>query len=311
MLTAAKLAAGFATGAISVIAEGIHSANDLVASLMAFFSVRKANQPADRRHAYGHGKFESLSGTIEALLIVVVALAVAYAAVRALVLGEHEGIDHGPAIIVMGGSMVVNIVISTYLYRVAHRHESLALEADAAHLRTDVWTSGAVLVGLGTMYLVERWGHEALWIDPALALLVAALIMTQGLRIARDGFNQLVDRSLPEEEIARIAAKIQEHAGDFVEFHKLRSRRAGHERHLDLHLVVCDGATVAQAHELTDHLEAEIAALYPHTQVMIHVEPCRAESRRAPADDPAACPARLSDEDPRCKTGDAGHARDS
>ena len=298
---------------MSVIAEGIHSANDLVASLIAFFSVRKANQPADVRHAYGHGKFESLSGTIEALLIVVVALAVAYAAVRALVMGEHEGIDHGPAVLVMGVSMVVNIVISSHLYRVAHKHESLALEADAAHLRTDVWTSGAVLAGLGTIWLVERWGREALWIDPALALVVAALIMTQGTRIARDGLNQLLDRSLPEEEIARIAAKIQEHAGDFVEFHKLRSRRAGYERHLDLHLVVCDGLTVAQAHELTDHLEAEIASLYPHAQVMIHVEPCRAEDCRLPGHvaDPEACPARPPTDEPRAETGDAGHARDS
>lgn len=298
---------------MSVIAEGIHSANDLVASLIAFFSVRKANQPADVRHAYGHGKFESLSGTIEALLIVVVALAVAYAAVRALVMGEHEGIDHGPAVLVMGVSMVVNIVISSHLYRVAHKHESLALEADAAHLRTDVWTSGAVLAGLGTIWLVERWGREALWIDPALALLVAGLIMTQGTRIARDGLNQLLDRSLPEEEIARIAAKIQEHAGDFVEFHKLRSRRAGYERHLDLHLVVCDGLTVAQAHELTDHLEAEIASLYPHAQVMIHVEPCRAEECRLPGHvaDPEACPARPPTDAPRPETGDAGHARDS
>lgn len=304
-----KLAAGFATGAMSVIAEGIHSANDLVAALIAYFSVRKANQPADVRHAYGHGKFESLSGTIEALLIVAVALAVAYAAVRALMLGEHEGIDHGPAVLVMGVSMLVNIFVSGYLYRVAHKHESLALEADAAHLRTDVWTSAAVLLGLGVIYLVELLGREALWIDPALALLVAALIMTQGTRIARDGLNQLLDRALPEEEVARIAAKIQEHAGDFVEFHRLRSRRAGYERHLDLHLVVCDGLTVAQAHELTDHLEAEIASLYPHAQVMIHVEPCRAEECRLPR--PDACPARQPNDNSRPETGDAGHARDS
>lgn len=309
----AKLAAGFATGAMSVIAEGIHSANDLVAALIAYFSVRKANQPADVRHAYGHGKFESLSGTIEALLIVAVALTVAYAAVRALVLGTHEGIDHGPALLVMGVSMLVNIFISGHLYRVAHRHESLALEADAAHLRTDVWTSAAVLLGLGVIYLVELLGREALWIDPALALLVAALIMTQGTRIARDGLNQLLDRALPEEEVARIASKIQEHAGDFVEFHRLRSRRAGHERHLDLHLVVCDGLTVARAHELTDHLETEIAALYPHTQVIIHVEPCRAEECRLPGHvaDPEACPARPPTDEPRAATGDAGHARDS
>lgn len=285
VLTVSKLAVGYATGSISVISEGVHSGNDLVAALLALFSVRKASQPADRGHAYGHGKFEAVSGAVEAALIMVVAVGIAYAAVRALILGIFPQLHHGPALAVMGLSMVVNIAVSAHLYRVAKRHESLALEADAAHLRTDVWTSGAVFLGLGVIYLFQVAGVQVQWIDPALGLVVAALIITQGSRIAREGLNQLLDRSLPEEEIAQIARKIQEHDGRFVEFHRLRSRRAGHERHIDLHLVVCDELTVAQAHDLTDHLEDEIASLFPGTQVMIHVEPCGDEAcRRSRAD---------------------------
>lgn len=273
VLTAAKLLVGLMTGSVSVLSEGLHSGNDLVAALLALFSVRKSNQAPDAGHAYGHGKFEALSGAIEALLICVAALGIAYTAVRALVTGSAEAIQHGPAVVVMGVSAVVNIFVSRRLYRVARQHDSLALHADAAHLTCDVWTSAGVFVGLGAAYLLEERGLEVHWLDPALAVGVAVLVMGQGWRIAWDAVAQLLDRSLPAEELAIIEGIIRDHAGQFVEFHKLRTRRAGHERHVDLHLVVCSHLSVAEAHGLADHLETEIARELPGTQVMIHTEP--------------------------------------
>lgn len=277
VLTLSKLTTGYLTGSISVLSEGLHSGNDLVAALLAYFSVRKANEPADEQHGYGHGKFEAVSGAIEALLIVGAALAILYAAAHSLISGNFETLDHEPALAVMGLSLVVNTVVSRYLYRVAARHDSLALRADAAHLSTDVWTSAAVFVGLGIIFVAERLGREAHWIDPALAILVALLVSSQGWRIARDALDQLTDRRLPDSEIERIVRTMAEHENLFVGFHKLRSRQAGSERHVDLHLVVCDHMTVRDAHGLANHLEEEIARLFPRAEVMIHIEPCRDE----------------------------------
>ena len=274
LLTATKLVAGFASGSISVLSEALHSGNDLIAALLAFFSVRKANEPADEEHVYGHGKFEALSGAIEAALIVVAALGILYAALRTVFLGRLQQLDHGPAVGVMGLSMVVNILVSAHLYRVARRHDSMALQADAAHLSADVWCSAAVFAGLAIAWGLEHFGIEAHWIDPLLAVSVAVIVMGQGTHIARDAVNQLLDHALPEEEIQRIVATIKDHHSLYVSFHKLRSRRSGHERHIDLHLVVCAEMTVAEAHALTDHLEQEIAGLFPRAHVMIHAEPC-------------------------------------
>ncbi len=298
LLTATKLVAGFASGSISVLSEALHSGNDLIAALLAFFSVRKANEPADEEHVYGHGKYEALSGAIEAALIVVAALGILYTALRAVFLGRLQQLDHGPAVGVMGLSMVVNILVSAHLYRVARRHDSMALQADAAHLSADVWCSAAVFAGLAMAWGLEHFGIQAHWIDPLLAVIVALIVMGQGTRIAREAVNQLLDRALPEDEIQRIVATIRGHHSLYVDFHKLRSRRAGHERHIDLHLVVCAEMTVTEAHEITDHLEQEIAALFPRAHVMIHTEPC----------DETGCPVRrpvgaAHRRDPRCVRG--------
>lgn len=282
LLTASKLVVGYLTGSISVISEGVHSGNDLVAALLAFFSVRKANEPADVRHGYGHGKFEALSGLVEAVLIVLAALAILYSAAKALVSGSFEKIEHGPALAVMAISMTLNILVSRHLYRVARRHDSIALQADAAHLSTDVWTSAGVLAGLGIMSALHFMGIDAHWIDPALAFFVGALVTAQGWAIARQAVDQLLDASLPAAEVERIGAIIRDHYGRYVSFHRLRSRRSGHQRHIDLHLVMCQHVTVAEAHEFTDHLEAEIEEMFPGSEIMIHVEPCTREQCGSP-----------------------------
>ena len=268
LLIAIKLAAGAITGSIAIVTEAIHSLIDLVASVVAFVSVRKADEPADAEHPYGHEKVESLAATIEGLLILVGAGIIVYEATRRLVVGaEVESL--GVGIAVMGFSVLANLVVSTVLSRQARAHESPALEGDAAHLRTDAMTSAGVLVGLG---LVQVTGNAAF--DSITALLVAAAIVTAGIRIIRRSSGVLVDEALPGEEMDRIeaaiaAARTPEVAG----YHKLRARRAGSRRYIDLHVQYRSGTSLERAHELAHAMRDAIESDIPRAEVMIHAEP--------------------------------------
>jgi cation diffusion facilitator family transporter len=268
LLIAIKLAAGAITGSIAIVTEAVHSLIDLVASVVAFISVRKADEPADAEHPYGHEKVESLAATIEGLLILVGAGIIVYEATRRLVVGaEVESL--GVGIAVMGFSVLANLVVSTVLSRQAKAHESPALEGDAAHLRTDAMTSAGVLVGLG---LVEVTGNAAF--DSITALFVAAAIVTAGIRIVRRSSGVLVDEALPGEEMDRIeaaiaAARTPEVAG----YHKLRARRAGSRRYIDLHVQYRSGTSLERAHELAHAMRDAIESDIPRAEVMIHAEP--------------------------------------
>ena len=268
LLIAIKLAAGAITGSIAIVTEAVHSLIDLVASVVAFVSVRKADEPADAEHPYGHEKVESLTATIEGLLILVGAGIIVYEATRRLVVGAKVE-SLGVGIAVMGFSVLANLVVSTVLSQQAKAHESPALEGDAAHLRTDALTSAGVLVGLG---LVQITGDAAF--DSITALVVAAAIVTAGIRIIRRSSGVLVDEALPGEEMDRIeaaiaAARTPEVAG----YHKLRARRAGSRRYIDLHVQYRSGTSLERAHELAHAMRDEIESDIPRAEVMIHVEP--------------------------------------
>jgi cation diffusion facilitator family transporter len=268
VLIAIKLAAGAITGSIAILTEAIHSLIDLVASVVAFISVRKADEPADEDHPYGHEKVESLAATIEGMLILVGAGIIVYEATHRLVDGaEVDAL--GVGIAVMGFSVVANLVVSTILSRQARAHDSPALEGDAAHLRTDALTSAGVLAGLA---LVEITGLVAF--DSITALVVAAAIVIAGLRIIRRSSGVLVDEVLPDEEMDRIeraiaAARTPEVAG----YHKLRARRAGSRRYIDLHVQYRSGTSLERAHELAHKMRDEIEADIRRAEVLIHVEP--------------------------------------
>jgi cation diffusion facilitator family transporter len=268
VLIAIKLAAGAITGSIAILTEAIHSLIDLVASVVAFVSVRKAGEPADEDHPYGHEKVESLAATIEGMLILVGAGIIVYEATHRLVDGaEVDAL--GVGIAVMGFSVVANLVVSTILSRQARLHESPALEGDAAHLRTDALTSGGVLLGLA---LVEITGVVAF--DSITALVVASAIVVAGIRIIRRSSGVLVDEALPGEEMDRIeaaiaAARTPEVAG----YHKLRARRAGSRRYIDLHVQYRSGTSLERAHELAHKMRDEIEADIRRAEVLIHVEP--------------------------------------
>lgn len=268
LLIALKLAAGAITGSIAIITEAVHSMIDLVASVIAFVSVRKADAPADAEHPYGHEKVENLAANVEGMLILVGAGIIVYEATHRLVAGaEVEKLGIGIA--VMGFSIVANLLVSTALTRQARRTESPALEGDAAHLRTDALTSAGVLVGLA---LVEITGAASF--DSITALLVAAAIVWSGVRIMRRSSGVLVDEALPAEEMDRIEAAIAaSRTAEVAGYHKLRARQAGARRHIDFHVQYRSGTTLERAHELAHLMRDSIEAEIPNSEVLIHVEP--------------------------------------
>jgi len=277
LLILLKVAAGILSGSISIIAEAIHSGIDLVAALIAFFSLRIAGRPADREHPFGHGKVENISGTIEAVLIFVAAAFIVYEATKRILVGaavEYLSIGIG----VMAVSVVVNIFVSRHLLRVAREADSIALEADARHLTTDVYTSLGVLGGL---VVVRITGLNIL--DPIVALGVALFILKTAYDVTRRAFPPLIDVRLPEDEEALIASCIIEHYGELLGFHELRTRKAGRERQIDLHLVVAKKASVEKAHSLCDHLESDIKRKLPYATVTIHIEPCEMKCEECPS----------------------------
>jgi cation diffusion facilitator family transporter len=268
LLIAVKLVAGVLTGSIAILTEAVHSLVDLVASIVAFVSVRKAEEPADAEHPYGHQKVESLAATIEGLLILVGAGIIVYEAIRRLAVGATVELV-GVGIAVMAVSAVSNFAVSAVLARQARRHDSPALEGDAAHLRTDAMTSAGVLLGL---CVVKVTGDSAY--DSITALIVSGAIVAAGLRIVRRSSGVLVDEALPSEEMDRIEAAIAAaRTGEVAGYHKLRARRAGNRRYIDLHVQYQAGTTLERAHDLAHTMRDSIEAAIPNAEVLIHVEP--------------------------------------
>ena len=267
-LIALKLFAGAVTGSVAILTEAIHSGIDLIASFIAYFSVRQAEEPADAGHRYGHEKFENVAAAAEGVLILVGSGVIIYAAAHALVQGpELESLGFG--IGVVGFAAFVNLVVSAWLFRRARETESPALEGDAAHLRTDAYTSLGVLVGLA---LVHWTGQE--WLDPAVALVIAGAIVVTGLKLVGRSWRVLVDEALPDEELAAIRDAIGDFGRDeVVGYHQLRTRRAGARRYVDLHLQFRSGTTLEAAHGIAHQLQDRIAGRLRGADVLIHLEP--------------------------------------
>jgi cation diffusion facilitator family transporter len=273
-----KLIVGLLSGSVSIISEAAHSTSDLLAAFIAFVSVRRASRPADESHHYGHEKIENVSGIIEALLIFAAAVVIVYEGILKLVNGVH--IDHiWLAIGIMAVSAILNLIVSEWvLYPTARRTESAALEADAAHLRTDVYTSVGVVVGL----LIVKFSGVT-WFDPAAAIAIAFLIMHAAYRLIMDSTRVLLDESLPQEELDAIRHCIGDHRGQIiVGYHKLRARRAGSRRHIDVHITVEEQLSVSEAHDIAEHISADLRECLPNVDVLVHVEPKAPERRNDP-----------------------------
>ena len=265
-----KLVAGAVTGSIAIITEAVHSSIDLMASIVAYFSIRKAEEPADESHPYGHEKVENLAAALEGVLILIGAGIIVFESSRRLVdPPEVESLGFG--IVAIGVSVVVNLGVSTYLYRRAKQTHSPALEGDAAHLRTDAATSLAVLAGLALVAITDVRA-----LDPIVALAVAAAIVFAGIRLITRSSRVLVDEALPDEELAAVAAAVESSgAPEVAGFHKLRARRAGSRRYIDLHVQFKPGTTLERAHSVSHELQAEIRRRVHRADVLIHIEPER------------------------------------
>lgn len=267
LLTVAKLVLGVVTGSVAVLSEAAHSASDLAASAIAFIAVRTSARPADRDHPYGHEKAENLAAALEGVLVLLAGGAVMFEAVRRLVVGA-PGVDHiGLAIAVMAGSAAVNLLVSTRLRRVARRTGSPAIEGDAAHLTADIWTSAGTSVGLG---LVAITGWTSL--DAVVAILVAAYVVSMGVRLTWRAAQVLLDGGLPDDEMAVIEGVLADFAADGVSFHAVRGRRAGSKRHVDLHMVVPPDTTVRHGHTMSGEVKGAVREALPNVEVLIHLE---------------------------------------
>ncbi|CAG0995030.1 MAG: cation diffusion facilitator family transporter [Candidatus Methanoperedens sp.] len=275
LLLILKLAIGFFMGSISVLSEALHSGIDLLAAVIANYSVKKAGQPADDEHRFGHGKFENVSGTVEAILIFVVAIIILYKSTVKILGNETIEIDSGLigiGMVIMGISTIVNFYVSARIMKVAKKAESIALEADAYHLTTDVYTSIGVLIGL---ILIQITGNPIF--DPLMAIIVALIILKASYDLTKRSVSGIMDVKLEDKEEDTIKSIIHEHYSQYAEYHKLRSRMSGAERFVDLHLVLPKNQNVVDAHDFCDHLEKEIKEKIPNLSILIHIEPCRTD----------------------------------
>ena len=239
-----KLAAGLITGSVGILSDAVHSLMDLIASLIAWASVRKSDAPADASHRYGHEKLEDLAAGAQALLLLVGAAFIAIEAVRRLINGGH-------------------------LDRRARATGSPALHANAADLRTDAIVSLAVMVSL---VVVKLTGAD--WIDPLIGLLVAAAITRTGVRILIDASRRLADEALPADELAALQQVVESFIGEeVVGYHDLRARHVGSHHQVDLHLQFASRTSLERAHYVSHQLQDAIVARLPGTTVLVHLEP--------------------------------------
>ncbi len=277
ILVILKIAVGIFIGSVAVISEAIHSGIDLVAAGVALFAVRTSSKPADEKHPFGHGKIENISGTFEAWLIFLAAIWIVYEAVHKLISPtpiETAGLGVG----VMLVSALVNIIVSQQLFKVGRQTDSIALQADAWHLRTDVYTSAGIMVGLAIIWWGERFipQYNLFWIDPLCAIAVAVLIGKAAYDLTKQSAQDLMDASLPEEE-ASMRELIKSYHPVIRGFHYLRTRKAGHLRFIEFHIQVASDMTVKDSHRLAQELSRKFKQDFPNSTVTIHIEPCTGE----------------------------------
>jgi cation diffusion facilitator family transporter len=270
LLTIIKITIGLLTGSVSVVSEGAHSLTDVLASGLALYTVRKADQPPDETHPYGHGKMENLSALAQGAFLFGVGGYICYEAVRHLLShAEPQRVDWGMGI--MAVSATVNFCIVRYVQRIAEATGSASLHATAQDHRADIYTAIGVLIGL---ILVRVTGKGIF--DPLLALGVSFVIVHGAWGVASEAVQTLLDRQLPKEDIERIHQVFGDDP-NLLGYHKLKTRRAGSIRYVDAHVLMDDNLTLLRAHELTEELEAKIREALPQSVVTLHTEPFRAE----------------------------------
>jgi cation diffusion facilitator family transporter len=255
------------TGSVGLLSDAIESFVNLAGALMALWMLTLAALPADDDHAYGHGKAEYFSSAFEGFLILLAAFSIGYTAiVRFMNPQPLEAVGIGLLVSVLAS--VINLATARILMRVGRERNSITLEADAHHLMTDVWTSAGVIGGVGLV-----WFTGWLWLDPVIALLVAANIIWTGWQLMRRSADGLMDASLPEETVAQIDALLAGYRQQGLDFHALRTRQAGSRAFVTLHVLVPGQWSVQQGHDWAERIEADIRQAVPHAHVTTHLEP--------------------------------------
>lgn len=274
VLVTAKAIIGWQTGSLGILSEAAHSTLDLIATLITLFAVRVADRPADRDHHYGHGKVENLSALVEVVLLLATCLWIIYEAIERLVGKPVEIQPSWMAFAVMLSSIVVDISRSRVLARTAKATGSQALEADALHFRVDVWSSCTVLGGLGAVWAGRRWGIPPLFMaDAVAAILVAAIVLTVGGRLARRAVDALLDRA-PLDLMDRIRTAVTS-VPDVQGPVDLRARQVGPRLFVDAAVSIGRGASFESAHAVVDQVEERIRHVAPDASVVVHAEPLR------------------------------------
>ena len=259
------------TGSISISAQAVDSFLDLFALTITFFAVGMASMPADEEHPFGHGKVESIAAVVQAVLIFTAGGVIVYSAVRRIIVGTTVELTEA-GIGVMLVSIIVSIFLSRHLRKVSQETGSIALEASARNIAADVYSATGVLVAL---VAIRFTGIGIL--DPVIALGVVLFILKEAYVVMKKSFGELVDVRLSRAEEDEIISCITEHSGQLAGFHAVRTRRAGNQRFIDLHLIMPKNVNVEEAHLMCDHLEQDIKDRLQNSSVTIHVEPCSVE----------------------------------
>jgi len=262
-----KLTLGLISGSIAVLGDAVDSATDLVGGAAALLSVRISLAPADESHPYGHGKIEGISASVAATILALGGALIAVQAIIRLIDGSPS-IDVGVGLIAMGVAAVANLIMAMFMRREARRSRSMALGAEATHLQTNIVQAAAIIGGL---LLVEFTDER--FFDPLTALALSAYMAWVAFGLIKTALSEVMDEALPADELREIMAVIDAHQGDIRGFHRLRTRKSGASRHIDMHLLFEASSSVHQAHEVADAIADEIHERLPGTVVVIHVEP--------------------------------------
>ncbi|MGE7687872.1 cation diffusion facilitator family transporter [Lysinibacillus sp. NPDC097214] len=262
-----KIIVGLFTGSVAILSEAIHSFLDLLASLIAFFSVRISGKPADKEHPYGHGKVENISGTIETLLIFVAGIWIIYECIHKIITPTPIKLPVLGILVMLFGALI-NFVVSRIVYRTAKNTNSVAMKSNALHLLTDVYTSLGVALSLLIVHLTGWY-----ILDPIIGILLACYIMVEAFKLMKEAFPPLLDARLSKEEEEQIIQIIESFKDEYIEYHDFRTRRSGAEEYIDFHLVVASNKSIETVHDLCDRIEEKINNLFHQANILIHLEP--------------------------------------
>ena len=268
-----KIVAGILSGSISIISEAIHSFSDFLASVLTFFAVSRSSEPADKEHPFGHGKYEDMSGFIEGGLIILAGLYIIYESVKKLIWGYNLEFNSMLGIYVMAFAVIANFIVSSYLFYVAKKADSVSLYADAEHLRTDIFSSLGVLIGLILIKITD-----IVILDPIIAIIVAIIIIKAGYSISKETLNNLLDGSLPEEDMKKIESILDNNIS-IKGYKDLKTRKVGQCKDIEITIFFEPNLTIAQCHKICDEIEEEIAKSFTNITIIIHPEPENIEKK--------------------------------